>query len=239
MLLNPGEQSWDGTDLHLLEQWITATLIGAMEWSKIEAESPEAAWPLKDLEPGEPDWLTLSQGKNGIWDFCDPSRAESCFKNLLVRSNIEGGDANFTPYQLKDGGFHNLPAPLLDFLSLRDPLSWSSSPYYRAANIVSQLMPFEYNQRHLLKFTTFLYLMEPKFRELWVRKDPGVLLLISFWYAKAIPYHQWWTSKRVTLECQAICIYLERYHNDIPYLASLLEFPKQSCGLALTRQLAV
>lgn len=214
-------------------------MIGAIEWSKIEGESPEIAWPLKDLEPGEPDWLTLSQGKNEIWDFCNPSRAESCFRSLLVKSNLEGADANFTPYELKDGGFHNLPGPLLDFLELTDPLVWQWSPYHRAANIVSQLMPFEYNQSNLLKFTTFLYLMAPEFRELWVQKDPGVLLLISYWYAKTIPCQQWWTCKRATLECQAICIFLERYHNNIPYLGRLLEFPKRSCGLISTQQLDV
>lgn len=214
-------------------------MIGGIEWSKVEAESPEQAWPLKDLDPGEPDWLTLSQAKNEIWDFCDPSRADSCFRNLLVKSNLEGGDPDFTPYELKDGGFHNLPGPLLDFLGLTDHLNRQSSPYYRAANIVSQLIPFEYNQSSLLKFTTFLYLMTPEFRELWIEKDPSVLLLISYWYAKTIPYQQWWTCKRALLECQAICIFLERYHNNIPYLERLLEFPKRACGLVSTEQLAV
>ncbi|POS79159.1 hypothetical protein DHEL01_v202434 [Diaporthe helianthi] len=219
--------------------WITSTLISGIEWSKVEAESPEQAWPLRDLEPGEPDWLTLSQGKNKIWDLSDPSRADSCFRNLLVKSNLEGGDADFTPYELKDGGFHNLPSPLLDFLGLTDPQTWQSSPYYRAATIVSQLIPFEYNQSNLLKFTTFLYLMTPEFRQLWTEKDPGVVLLISYWYAKTIPYQQWWTRKRAFLECQAICIFLERYHNNIPYLDRLLEFPNRSCGLVSTQQHAV
>lgn len=217
-------------------KWITSTLIGAIEWSKIEAESPESAWPLKDLEPGEPDWLTLSQGKNDLWDFCDPTRPECCFKSLLVKCNLEGGDSDFTPYELKDGGFDNLPSAMLDFLELKDPLVWQSSPYFRAANIISQLIPIEYNQKNLMKYTTFLYLMTPEFRELWVRKDPGVLLLISYWYAKSIPYQQWWTCKRAVLECQAICIFLERYHGDIPYLERLLEFPKRSCGLVSTQQ---
>jgi hypothetical protein len=210
------------------------------EWSKIEAESPEAAWPLKDLEPGEPDWLTLIQGHDSeIWDFCDPFRADSCLRNLFVKCNTEDGCADFTPYELKDGGFPNLPGPLLDFLKLTDPLVWQSSPYYRAANIVSQLMPIECNQRNLVKFAAFLYLMVPEFRELRSRKDPGVLLLISYWHAKTIPSQQWWMCKRANLECHAICIFLERYHNNIPYLERLLEFPKRYCGLVSTQQFAV
>ncbi|KAL1860552.1 hypothetical protein Daus18300_009185 [Diaporthe australafricana] len=220
-------------------KWITSTLIGAIEWSKIEAKSPEEAWPLKDRAPGEPDWLTLSVGKQDVWDFCDPTRAECCFRQLLVKCKIDGVDVDFDPSRLKDGGFHHLPSQLLDFLNLTDPLVWDSSPYYRAANIMSQLMPLNYNQRNLLKFTTFLYLMAPEFRELWVNKDPGALILTSYWYAKTLPYQQWWTWKRAILECQAICIFLERYHGGIPHLERLLEFPKRAYGLVSTQQFAV
>ncbi|KAJ0114572.1 hypothetical protein J7T55_004816 [Diaporthe amygdali] len=218
--------------------WITSTLIGAIEWSKMEAESFEEAWPLKDRDPGEPDYLTLLVGKQDVWDFLDPTRADCCFKSLLVKCKIDGEDTGFDPYQLKDGGFYNLPSPLLDFLGLTDPLIWHSSPYHRAANIISQLIPLEYNQRTLMKFTTFLFLMAPEFKDLWIRKDPGALLLISYWYAKTIPLRQWWTWKRAVLECQAICIFLERYHDDIPHLERLLEFPKRSCGLVSTKHFA-
>jgi hypothetical protein len=37
-------------------------------------------------------------------------------------------------------------------------------------------------------------------------------------------------DRRATLECQAICLYLERYSTDGKIL-ELLEFPRTRCGL--------
>lgn len=214
--------------------WMTSHLIGMMGLCNIQARAAEEAWPLKDRDPGEPDWLALNLGKNDMWDLCDPTRTDSCFKVLLVKCAIGVDDPDFTPCEVKDGGFHNLPREMIAYLHLDDALNWTGSPYFRAANIVSQLMLLEYNQTSILKFITFISLMQPEFQRLWMAKDPGVLLLLSYWYAKAIPLQQWWTWKRAVLECQAICIFLERYHVDIPHLERILRFPKQSCGLVTT-----
>lgn len=216
--------------------WIAFTFIGAMQMCDVRGKSPEEAWPLKAPEPDEPSWLTLTLGKHSISDLCDPSRADSCFR-ALSGCKIRDSDSGFTPDELKDGGFHNLPREVLECLNLDDVSTWTSSPYFRAANILSQLMPIEYNQMNMLKYLTFIQHMQPEFRELWVKKDPGVLLLLSYWYAKCIPFQQWWTWKRSVLECQSICTFLERYHSDIPHLEQLLEFPKHSCGLVVTRSI--
>lgn len=213
--------------------WIASMFIGFMQICDIQAQTPEEAWPLRGYDPGEPNWLTLNLGKNDMLDLCDPTRTDSCFQVMLVKCNIRAEDPTFTPYELKDDGFQNLPREMLDYLNLDDALTWASSPYFRAANIMSQLMPMEYNQSNIMKYITFLDLMQPEFRNLWIEKDPGVLLLLSYWYAKTIPLQQWWTWKRAVLECQAICIFLERYHGHIPHLDRLLGFPKQACGLQL------
>ncbi|KUI55958.1 Sterol uptake control protein 2 [Cytospora mali] len=212
-LFNYKLQSGDATSSERDAIWIASTFIGALQMCNIQAHSPEGAWPLQVSDPEEPDWLTLTLGKTDIWAFCDPSRTDSCFQELWIKCNVDGEDLEFSPYELKNGGFPNLPREMLDYLNLNDASTWALSPYFQAANIMSQLMPIEYNQVNIMKYTTFIHLIQPEFRKLW----------------------QWWTWKRAVLECQAICIYLERFHSNIPYLERLLRFPKQSCGLVTTR----
>lgn len=230
-LFNYKLQSRDLTPSERDAIWMASHMIGIIEICNIQAQAAEEAWPLKDHDPGEPDWLTLNQGKNEMWDLCDPSRMDSCFKVLLVKCAIHVEDPEFTPCEVRDGGFKNLPREMIAYLNLDDASTWAWSPYFRATNIISQLMPMEYNQSNILMFISFLNPMEPEFRRLWIEKDPGVLLLLSYWYAKVIPLQQWWTWKRAVLECQAMCIFLKRYHGDIPHLDRILRFPEQSCGL--------
>ncbi|ROW05657.1 hypothetical protein VSDG_00676 [Cytospora chrysosperma] len=159
--------------------WIASLFISAMQMCDIQAQRPEEAWPLRTSDPGEPNWLTLNLGKNDMWNLCDPTRTDSCFQVMLDKCSIRA-EPEFTPYELKGDGFQNLPSEMLEYLNLDDPSTRASSPYFRAANIVSQLMPLEYNQSNIMKFITFLGLMQPEFRDLWTKKDPGVLLLLSY-----------------------------------------------------------
>lgn len=173
--------------------YVASMMISVQYVGYVDATSPEHAWPLRSLGPGEPDWLELSLGKRKIEGFCDPLRADSCFQKMLVEFEASTDQDDFTPHELRDGGFHHLPGEMLEFLALTDPSTWSSSPYFHAANIVSQLLRHEYNESNFVKFLTFMYLMEAGFRALWRDKDPGALLLIVYWYSMAIvPSKHWW-----------------------------------------------
>ncbi|KAF3767027.1 hypothetical protein M406DRAFT_220339, partial [Cryphonectria parasitica EP155] len=206
--------------------WIASTLIGIIYICHIDATKPQEAWPLKSPGPGEPDWLVLSLGKQDLWEFCDPMRPDCCFQEMHLQVNPWGGDEDFTPDELKDGGFPNILPEILEFLNLTDPSTWVESPYFRSTNILSQLLPQDYNQQNIMKFATFTYYTSPEFRDLWKQKDPGVLILVAYWYSKAISTQFWWMWKRAVLECQAICIYLEKYHSDVPHLEYILRLPK-------------
>lgn len=173
--------------------WIASTMISAQYIGYIDATSAEDAWPLKSIGPGEPDWLELGLGKKHIEAFCDIMRTDCCFQKLVAQFEASNASEDFTPYELRDGGFHNLPTEMLEFLGLTDPSTWSSSPYFRAANIISQVLPHEYNESNYMKFLAFMYCMAPEFRSLWRTKDPGALLLLSYWYSKAtVPSKHWW-----------------------------------------------
>lgn len=195
--------------------WIASTLISVQYIGYIDATSPENVWPLKSLGPGEPDWLELSLGKREIESFCDPLRADCCFQKILVDFETSLHRDDFTPYELKDGGFHNLPDEMLEFLALTDPSTWSLSPYFRAANIISQLVTREYNESNFVKFLTFMYSMDPRFRVLWRDKDPGALLLIVYWYSKAtVPSKHWWMWYVTIALFLQIRLFQDHSHSD-------------------------
>ena len=68
--------------------------------------------------------------------------------------------------------------------------------------------------------------MEPEFRQLLHKKDPKALLLLVWWYGKMAEYDVWWMGRRMKLEGQSICMYLERNHGDDPGIVTLLDYPK-------------
>ncbi len=84
----------------------------------------------------------------------------------------------------------------------------------------------------MLRFFAFFSQIDPALDQLLADKDPGALLLLAYWYAKVIPFEGWFLGKRALIECRAICIYLERYHGDLPNLQDALAFPKAVCGMA-------
>jgi hypothetical protein len=79
-------------------------------------------------------------------------------------------------------------------------------------------------------FLSFIGHMDPKYKALLHQKDPKALLLLSWWYGKMCQYNVWWQSRRMVLEGQAICLYLERECEE-EEIVGLLCYPKMMTGL--------
>lgn len=73
--------------------------------------------------------------------------------------------------------------------------------------------------------------MDDEFKTLLRGRDPRALLLVAYFYAK-VWRSTWWMERRAVLECEAICLYLERNHADNKLLQEMLMVPKRRCGLA-------
>ena len=71
--------------------------------------------------------------------------------------------------------------------------------------------------------------MDTEYRELLEAKDPAAMVLLSWWYAKLIPYNAWWITRRALFQSQAICLYLDKTLSPDHELRRLLEFPKSVC----------
>lgn len=223
-LLHPvAEEEKDGL-------WAVAAVLGASAFASIEASKAEEAWPLKEPEPQDLDWLKMSDGKRKVWDITDPLRPTSVFREAIEFENSRKNE------------FLNRPTdPVLDSLfpwvtkiyNLGTPRSADDpeDPYVQAASIIERLLPIECTHSTVMWFLSFIGHMNPAYRRLLEAKDSAAMLLLSWWYAKLINYDQWWLRRRVLFECQAICIYLDRELSPGDEMRRLLEFPRSRCGL--------
>ena len=199
--------------------WGAAAMLGCISFQSVEANSPRQAWPLKPPSECDLDWLKISDGKKAIWKMTDPLRSDSVFAPLKVEH---------TDHYLSPGGnLDDLPNGFLELFELDD----SRSPYYETAMRLSTLLDLDCNQRTILNFLGFVGQVNGDFRRLLELKEPRALLLMAYWYGKMCYYDMWWTVQRVVLECQATCMYLQKYHGGYLEIQRLLKFPMEACGL--------
>ncbi len=210
--------------------WGCAAVLGAITIASVDANKPEEAWPMKYDTLADLDWLRMSVGKKEVWRLVDPLRETSIWKDIMSNE----GRKDPEPYHFR--------APELDLLypfltKIYDFDPWAETPededdpYHTAASILTRLLELDCNHCTIMYFLSFLGHMDPRFRELLHRKDPKALLLLSWWYGKMCQYNVWWQSRRMSLEGQAICLYLEKNHSDQQDIIQLLNYPKVMTGM--------
>ncbi|PGH14750.1 hypothetical protein AJ80_05794 [Polytolypa hystricis UAMH7299] len=208
--------------------WGAAALLGAIAFSWVEARTPDEAWPLKASSPADLDWLKLTDGKREVYKITNPARLDSVFHTLFKPT----GD--FLPCDPRGTDLKNIPDEFIKLYELDHPSSGTqtaNNPYHAAVCTLANLFNLECNRSTILEFLSFVTHMCTDLKQLLEAKDPRALLLLAHWYAKLCNYQQWWIWRRAVLECQAICIYLERYRgqHDIA-IRGLLRWPKIICS---------
>ncbi len=191
----------------------------------MDGSIPEEVWPLKEPSPTDLDWLKMSEGKREVWRIADLYRPDSTPQGAIV--NLPSDDFMTNPSDREVLAL--LPSEFLEVCGITDDSNPMNNPYYSVLAIVARLMPVNPTQAHLLKFMHFLGQMSADYRVLLEQKEPRAMLILAWFHAKVSQYHHWWWWKRASLEGRAMCIYLERYHSDIPHISKLLEFPKANC----------
>lgn len=206
--------------------WGAATLLGSSTLAHIDAVTPTQAWPLRKSSEIDLDWLRMYVGKREIWRISDPTRPNCCLRLMGQEVEIFLQKMSVTEPELKQ-----LPGQLSQLLGLHGHAD-ISNPFRNAANILNNLMAMESSRTSILAFLSFIILMEADFMQLVVDKDPCALILMAHWFAEFSQYPAWYVWRRSILECQAICLYLDRLHGDIDHLDIILERPRRICGLA-------
>lgn len=201
--------------------WSSAAMLGIASISSIEASSPAEAWPLKPDDPSDLDWLNLSVGKKAIWRATNPLRSDSIFYPM----------ADEYTQSIKEPPLRDLSELAPDFIqlcSLDEPLASSQNPYYYAVSLLCDLWEITDTRELSGRYISFLSLMRRDFRSLLDCKDPRALLIFAYWYALLLK-SVWFMARRARMECNSICLYLEKYHADDSDIQRMLKVPKAKC----------
>ncbi len=166
----------------------------------------------------------MSDGKKTVFKLADPRREESVIRGVFEAHPLQ-------PPRLTSEPDQGYCSAFVDLYRLGDDHSLKANLYRKAAYLLLPLLQIECNHSTVVRFLPFLGNTEPEFKRLLEEKDSRALLLLAIWYAKVCRYNAWWIQTRAVLECQALCIYLERYHSDEGQVQGLLCFPRAMSGL--------
>ncbi|KAJ5975791.1 hypothetical protein N7481_009498 [Penicillium waksmanii] len=204
--------------------WASAAMLGIANVTSLEASTPTEAWPMKLYDSSDLTWLHLTRGKMALWEATDPLRPDSIFhfmKDEYVTISTE-------PSLLEA---QTMLPEFVGLCRLDEPLACDRNPYYSAVSILSQVLPIKCTRATMKNYLLFLNFMKVPFRDLLHQKDPRALLVMAYWYG-AMWNSLWWIERRARLECQAICLYLERCHGNERNIQKMLLLPRIQCGLA-------
>ena len=202
--------------------FFSSLLLSIVTFYYVDACTPEEAWPLKPSSALDLNWIAMTNGKAEIWRVTKTAgRVPSVFDNL-PKDNL----VTFAP----SPSLEALPPSFIALFGLDDPTSSpATNPYHFTATALAQFLPIACPETTLLAFISYTADIDSGIRRLLHMKDARALLLIAYWYALVCQMRIWWISKRTAIECQAICLYLERYHSQNSTIQELLRFPQQMC----------
>lgn len=191
--------------------WAAGCLIGCIVFCSIEAIQASEAWPLAPSKPSDLEWIRINDAKILLWGITNPMRADSMFSiNIYQRSIFDIG----------------IP-PKFSRLYGLDDFESESGPYAVAVRALVAQLPVECGGRN---YVTVQGYIQTDFTALLGRRDAHALLLLAYWYARMCP-SVWWVDRRARLECEAICVYLKRYHGRDAEIQRLLYYPMMRCGM--------
>jgi hypothetical protein len=208
----------------------TSALLGCITFFYLESATAEEAWPLLPPSPSDLNWLRMSDGKKEVYKLIRQSHSEPdpLFHSLAA---VYTDELLPTPLGVRPGRIDAVLPPEFFRVYNLDPGSSitedGDDPYQWAATKLAQVLNADCALLTVL--FTFLWLISnvrTGFKSLLEQKDARALLLLAWWYARICQLGVWWLSRRVVLEGQAICLYLERccpFDEDIQIL---LQAPK-------------
>ncbi|KAM0448346.1 hypothetical protein ACHAQK_000327 [Fusarium lateritium] len=200
--------------------WASGALLGAASFALLDVEDVDAAWPLRESDNLDLNWLRMNDGKKVVWKLSDPTRDGSIFQALLKeRVDMPDGSLPVPPGVL--------PGVFYTMFDVGPSSTAQNNPYHIAVSLLAQLLPHKIDDNTVIHFLSFVSQLDPRFRRLLEEKDPGAMVLLAWWYAKAAAHSSWWMQRRSLIEGRAICIYLERHSMHVEGIRELIRFPKR------------
>jgi hypothetical protein len=190
--------------------WATAALMSIMSICSFDSNTPEEAWPLRQPDPSDLEWLRLAEGKHIIWNLTQPLRPGGIFRAMAhVYANLY--------YPIPVAGVEGIPPVLTQLCGLTSSSHMENNPYFSVTHVLTQIQAIPEVKLSGTAILGFVGQAQPSYKSLLQEKDPVALLLMGLWYKK-IARVVWWFERRARIEGEAIRLYLKQFHDDDPKL---------------------
>ncbi|KAE8406436.1 hypothetical protein BDV37DRAFT_281025 [Aspergillus pseudonomiae] len=210
-----------------MDTLITSCILIAMFSFSAETTTPLDSWIFSD-DPANMNWLSVQGGLRCLLEITKPWMKESIWNEPFQESsNYEYADDHRM-------GREDLDPDLADLCDITETTTEETNPFHWPLRMLCPLLRIPRHKCGASRITNFMGRLLPDFVHLLAAKEPRALLILSYWLAlMCISVDEWWVGPRVTLECQAICMYLEACGDR--RIVELLEFPARACGYKSTR----
>ncbi|KAE8332178.1 hypothetical protein BDV39DRAFT_189282 [Aspergillus sergii] len=209
-----------------MDMLITSCILLGMFSFAAETASPLDSWVFSD-DPISMNWLSVQCGLRCLLEITKPWMDNSIWnKPFQESSNYEYADDHRM-------GREDLDPELADLCDITDTTTEDTNPYHWPLRMLCPLLRIPRHKCGASRITNFMGRLLPDFVNLLAAKEPRALLIMSYWLAlMRTSVDEWWVGPRVTLECRAICMYLEACGDR--RIIELLDFPARSCGYKVT-----
>ncbi|KUJ14571.1 uncharacterized protein LY89DRAFT_143351 [Mollisia scopiformis] len=208
--------------------WATAAFLGVLSIAHVEARTAKDSWPYAPPSLMDLSWLKMSEGKKTIWKDGNAFMEESDFRILAHEQQ-----GNYQPplvYGSKEG-ICTLPSNFLAYFAIGDGFDLIDNPYYASVYSLAQSWKLTSAFQVIMNWIFYITNMENRYKTLLRSKDPRALLLMAYWYRLAAETKHWFLMRRVHVECESICLYLEQHYSQDHELQILLEYPRSILAL--------
>ncbi|KAE8445418.1 hypothetical protein EG329_013431 [Mollisiaceae sp. DMI_Dod_QoI] len=203
--------------------WATAAFLGILAINYVEARTPEENWPFATPSSLDLNWLRMSEGKKEIWKDGKAFMEGSDFRILAIEQ--QGSYQPGLAYS-SEKGLGALPPDLLAYFNLVEGSDLVENPYYASVYTLAQTWNTSSMTTIVVNYLFYITNMEPRYKRLLERKDPRAMLLLAYWNRMVAQTKHWVVFRRAVIECESICLYLEKIFLGDQGLQSLLEYPK-------------
>lgn len=211
--------------------WVTAAFLGILSIAHTDARTAKESWPYAPPSTLDLNWLRMSEGKKAIWKNGTAFIQESDFRVLALEQQ-----GNYQPpltYGSREG-LQTLPHDFLEYFGLLEGSDFINNPYYASVHTLAQTWNLTSIINILMNWIFYITNMEQRYKSLLEEKDPRALLLLAYWYRLAFDTGHWYVVRRASVECESICLYLEKNYGRDLALQDLLNYPRGAqllCGI--------
>ncbi|QIX00705.1 hypothetical protein AMS68_006222 [Peltaster fructicola] len=211
----------------------TAAFINGCSFAFICTTDPAESWPNK-VRPDSLGWLRVLPGPSLFL-----KQGKHLFKERVPGSRDSGAalaDHLMNVQSFKKPGIEDIPGCFVDLFELTPQSTLHNHPYHAMVRVIAPYLQIIRDTQvpDAGIYFAFMGNLTPQYSELLHQRDDRALLLLCYWYAILHSYNIWWSTVRATVECQAICMYLETTKDY--RIRELLEYPADLCGYKLMSQ---